>query len=357
MIEDIERTRRHAEDDEHSPSIEEVHSPECAPDSMITHGEQAEWYSLDDVDRIDSTDDGLYCLKVDSPRSEFLVGQTLIPTHNTEEAKAQQALKGEAASIIGSVARLGRAAGVFLMIATQRPDAKLIPGELKSNLGCRLACGNMASTASSMVLENGDATRTPGYPKGRGIVKVYSNQERCQFYFAPQEWIVDWLKRRGLNPDGTPLESGPSGILADDNMDLIRNGETMNSLQGVDNEGYIDELREQDAQVKAAHAAKLAEMGIGVDARARLQADAARNTASSGPVPGSVGYEEAVKLGHPDLKGSSGEQTGRPEDEWADYGGVMDALKAAGDDDDDPAPGADSHEGDGELLMEEEQDD
>lgn len=336
---------------------------------MVDCAEKDEWFSLQDVEPNEDLSEELYCLKVDSPRSEFLIGQTLLPTHNTDEAKAQQAMKGEATSIIGSLARLGRAAGVFLQIATQRPDSKLIPGELKANLGCRLACGNMASTASSMVLENGDATRTPGYPKGRGIVKVYSNQERCQFYFAPQEWIVDWLKRRGLNPDGTPLESGPSGMLADDNMDLIRNGETMNSLQGVDNEDYIADLREQDAQVKAEHAAKLAEMGLASDARSRLQADAARNSAPSGPVPGSVGYEEAVKLGHPDLKGSSSEQTGRPEDEWADYGGTMDALMAAGDSGssagdsmgDDLSPQEDAavsrgHGDDDEFLLEEDQD-
>lgn len=334
---------------------------------MVDCAEKDEWFSLQDVEPNEDLSEELYCLKVDSPRSEFLIGQTLLPTHNTEEAKAQQALKGEAASIIGSVARLGRAAGVFLQIATQRPDARLIAGELKANLGCRLACGNMASTASSMVLENGDATRTPGYPKGRGIVKVYSNQERCQFYFQPQEWIVDWLKRRGLNPDGTPLESGPSGMLADDNMDLIRNGETMNSLQGVDNEDYIADLREQDAQVKAEHAAKLAEMGLASDTRARLQADAARNSAPSGPVPGAVGYEEAVRLGHPDLKGASVEQTGRPEDEWSDYGGTMDALMAAGDEPSGAVSidaagaqqddgGSASHGDDDEFLLEENQD-
>ncbi len=317
---------------------------------MLEIEDDEEWFTLDDIDRLDDAGQ-LFCLKVDSPRSEFLVGHTLVPTHNTDEAKAQQALRGEASAIIGSLARLGRAAGVFLMIATQRADAKLIPGETKANLGCRLACGNMTSIASSMVLENGDATRTPGYPKGRGIVKVYSNQERCQFYFAPQEWIVDWLERRGLNPDGTPLESGPSGLLADDNLDLIKSGETMNSLQGVDNNDYIDELHEQDAQVKAAHAAKLAEMGMASDARGRLQADAARNAAPSGPMPGSLGYEEAVKLGHPDLKGASSEQSGRPEDEWNDYGGVMDDLMAAGSDDGDDH-GQDPD--DGEFLLDEE---
>lgn len=35
-------------------------------------------------------------------------------------------LKGQAKSIIGSIARLGRAAGVHLLIATQRPDSRIV---------------------------------------------------------------------------------------------------------------------------------------------------------------------------------------------------------------------------------------
>lgn len=254
----------------------------------------------------------------------------MLPTHNTDAAKAEAALKAEASSIVGSIARLGRAAGVHLLIATQRADAKLIPGELKSNLGCRVACGNMAAIASTMVLENTDATRTPGYPKGRGIIKVYSEQERCQFYFAPQSWIDGWLDRRGLNADGTPKTTGPAGTMTDDGIELIR-GTNMNELQGVDNSEYISDLKEEDARVRAEHAAKLEEMGYASDRKAQLAADAHSPRSTNGPVEGSLGYEEAKMLGRPEITQESHKPTGRPEDEWYDYGNTMDKLLSAGD--------------------------
>lgn len=81
-----------------------------------------EWFTIDDIVQIE-TADKLYCISVDSPDKQFLIGEMGVPTHNTDEAKAQDELKGEATMIIGSIARLGRAAGTHIVVATQRPDA------------------------------------------------------------------------------------------------------------------------------------------------------------------------------------------------------------------------------------------
>lgn len=227
-----------------------------------------ETYSIVDFHKINKDDvdedDRLVCLRVNSPGHQFLVGRLAVPTHNSDDAKAQQALKGEAQSMIGSIARLGRAAGTHLMIATQRPDAKLLPGELKSNLGMRAACGQMNPTASMMTLDSSSAVRTPGHPKGRAVLKIYEDEEKCQVYFADQSWIDEWLKRRNMNPDGTPLSTGNAGLIADDHLDDLKN-KTMDEIQGVSNQESIEELRRRDAEIKRRHAEAMKEQGVATD--------------------------------------------------------------------------------------------
>jgi hypothetical protein len=217
-----------------------------------------EIFTLEDIHPV-GNDEPLYCLTVDSPGHQFLIGRIGVPTHNTDEAKAANALKGEAQSLVGSIARLGRAAGVHLIIATQRPDAKMLPGELKANLGMRAACGHLDATASGMVLGTGSAIKTPGHPKGRGIISIYGNEEKAQIYYADTDWIDDWLAARGLNPDGTPVETGPSGFLPDLDANEKLKGSHLDEIEGVDNSEYIERLREEDAEQRAEHERKLQE--------------------------------------------------------------------------------------------------
>jgi hypothetical protein len=111
----------------------------------------------------------------------------------TDEGKMEDELKGEASKILGDIARLGRASGVHLVLATQRPDAKVIYGELKQNLAARIAAGRMDSIASNMTLDNDNATRLPGSVKGRGFFQAFGEGEQFQGYFAPQDWVDNWL--------------------------------------------------------------------------------------------------------------------------------------------------------------------
>lgn len=125
----------------------------------------------------------------------------------TDEGKEEDALKGEASKAIGDIARLGRAAGVHLVLATQRPDATVIYGELKQNLACRMAAGRMDGIASGMTLDNDNATRLPGNIKGRGYIQTFGEGEQFQGYFAPQNWIDEWLENGSVSPDNPSIEA------------------------------------------------------------------------------------------------------------------------------------------------------
>jgi|FLOH01.1.fsa_nt_gi hypothetical protein len=84
--------------------------------------------------------------------------------------------------IVGRIAREGRAAGVHLVLATQRPDAKWLGGDTRETIEGRGAMGNMSSSASLMILNNVMATRTPGI-KGRGIWFDGNDYHPMQSYF------------------------------------------------------------------------------------------------------------------------------------------------------------------------------
>lgn len=204
-----------------------------------------EWFTVDDIQPTENSDK-LYCISVDSPEKQFLAGRIGVPTHNTEEGKEEDAAKGEAAMIIGSIARLGRAAGVHLVIATQRPDANIIAGETKANLGVRINCGRTDSNASSMILGTADGTRVKSQPRGRLYLRIFGSGNHGQGFFAKQEWIDEYLESQGLNPDGTPLTKQRSQLANLTDFSTLE-GADLDSQMGLDNEGAIERIRQQEA--------------------------------------------------------------------------------------------------------------
>ena len=57
---------------------------------------------------------------------------------------------------LSTIARQGRAFGIHLILATQRPDASIIPGQIRNNMDYRV-CGRADSVLSSIILDNTDA--------------------------------------------------------------------------------------------------------------------------------------------------------------------------------------------------------
>lgn len=77
--------------------------------------------------------------------------------------------KERAAAIIAqlsTIARLGRSVGINLIVATQRPDATVVPGQIKSNLDYRI-CGKADTTLSTIIIGDGSAdTQIPKDSQG-----------------------------------------------------------------------------------------------------------------------------------------------------------------------------------------------
>lgn len=110
------------------------------------------------------------------------------------QGKMEDELHQEAAFILSSVARLGRAAGIHLVLATQRPDATVIKGEMKNNLDVRIAAGRLDNTPSLMVLDSSAATTLPDI-KGRGVVRLANKTRQFQGFYADDDWIDKWLSK------------------------------------------------------------------------------------------------------------------------------------------------------------------
>lgn len=164
-----------------------------------------EWFTIDNIELTEPTDK-LYCISVDSPDKQFLIGDMGVPTHNTDEAKEADELKGEAVMIIGSIARLGRASGVHLIIATQRPDAKLIPGEIRDNLAVRVGCGRLKPSASLMMFDSNIGQRVHANPKGGMYVQIHGTGNMGQGFFAPNSWLDEYYTKHDLYEKAKPAE-------------------------------------------------------------------------------------------------------------------------------------------------------
>ena len=72
-------------------------------------------------------------------------------------------------SRLSTITRQGRAFGIHLILATQRPDATIIPGQIRNNMDFRV-CGRADSVLSQIILDNTSAAeQIPKDARGRFI--------------------------------------------------------------------------------------------------------------------------------------------------------------------------------------------
>jgi len=88
----------------------------------------------------------------------------------------------EAEESIVRLAQLGRAAGIHLIIATQRPTANVITGLIKSNITCRIALQTASMRDSMNILDHKGAEMLTG--KGDALLKLPDKVEEIRFQSA-----------------------------------------------------------------------------------------------------------------------------------------------------------------------------
>lgn len=72
----------------------------------------------------------------------------------------------EVEGMLSTIARQGRAFGINLILATQRPDANILSGQIRNNIDYRI-CGRADDVLSKIVLDNTDASeKIPKFEQG-----------------------------------------------------------------------------------------------------------------------------------------------------------------------------------------------
>ena len=122
---------------------------------------------VEELDRRKSAFKALGCPNIDTynetteqplPRLIFACDEVAEMLDKTGADNERKKLLAQIENKLSTIARLGRAFGIHLILATQRPDANIIPGQIKNNMDFRV-CGRADSVLSQIILDNTSAAK------------------------------------------------------------------------------------------------------------------------------------------------------------------------------------------------------
>ena len=114
----------------------------------------------------------------------------LCRNHNIVEEKIQK------------IAQLGRAAGIHLILSTQRPDVNVIPGTIKSNLPCRMTFRLSSLVDSRTVIDVGGAEKLLNNGDMLLLTPDFTGLRRVQGVYVSDKEIIDVVEycKKQLGP-------------------------------------------------------------------------------------------------------------------------------------------------------------
>ncbi len=150
-----------------------------------------------------------------------------------ELADLMMVAPGEVEDSICRLAQMARAAGMHLVIATQRPSVDVITGIIKANIPSRIAFAVSSQVDSRTILDAGGADKLLGRGDMLFLPMGAAKPTRIQGAFISDkevERVVDFIK------------SGSHARYDEDIMEKIENGKTVNVSGKDDDAGDSDEL-------------------------------------------------------------------------------------------------------------------
>ncbi len=129
----------------------------------------------------------------------------------------------QARGVVSTLAAQGRAVGINLILATQRPDVNIIDGSIKANLQGRV-CFHMSDNATSMTIL--DSVRAADLPdiKGRAIFRNGPELIELQVPQLDDQRLREFLKPLKIIPSPQTAAKSREPNTASANLDEIQKG-------------------------------------------------------------------------------------------------------------------------------------
>lgn len=120
----------------------------------------------------------------DLPFIVLLIDEFAFMNPDSTPDPEEKELRKQCQAICANLAALARKVGIHLVLAMQRPDMKILPGQLKANLPGALSFKTINAVNSEIILDNSAAAELPDI-KGRAIWQVGNQQKEVQVMHLP----------------------------------------------------------------------------------------------------------------------------------------------------------------------------